>query len=469
MIPPAAADPAARRPGHPPAVAEPPDEVATWQVTADGEPVTVRSRAGPLHPPAHPLPRPVRAVHVSLAGSDHVTELDVVPSSDPILFFSEDGRHLPARLPLPPDQLWILRPADRELIAAGELRMITERPSPPVGRLAPGARLPGAGPLPGAAGRPGASRAGHPRPRLLLGEPLPGVTTPDGSPVYPEPPRLWLPERHPLACRHPPRRGRHHPGLQGNRPGRYGRPLGRRAQAHPGRVRHHRPRSAGPQPPRDDLRRRRRSVSSAPPTGPRGPGPARPGTLRPSPSSPRHRGPGLAGPGRRARRRAAPPARRRARPLASGAETSSGQLTIRGACRTEGLAVALYLARAPWRAPVVVRSLPTAWSSSRPRSATPVRSASCSAPRTRVPVNWPDWPGRDAFACAAPGLPASSDLEEDALSRFLAGERDLPMRPRRVEHLWRLLHLAGDLIAAGAPADLRERCSAALATSPAWP
>ena len=62
--------------------------------------------------------------------------------------------------------------------------------------------------------------------------------------------------------------------------------------------------------------------------------------------------------------------------------------------------------------------------------------------------------------------PASSDLEEDALSRFLAGERDLPVRPRRVEHLWRLLHLAGDLIAAGAPADLRERCSAALATQP---
>ena len=81
-------------------------------------------------------------------------------------------------------------------------------------------------------------------------------------------------------------------------------------------------------------------------------------------------------------------------------------------------------------------------------------------------TNWPDWPGRDAFTCAAPGIPASADQEEDALSRFLAGQRDLPVRPRRVERLWRVLHLAGDLIAAGAPADLRERCSAALRNQP---
>jgi hypothetical protein len=35
-----------------------------------------------------------------------------------------------------------------------------------------------------------------------------------------------------------------------------------------------------------------------------------------------------------------------------------------------------------------------------------------------------------------------------------------------VERLWRLVHLAGDLIAAGAPADLRERCSAVLREQP---
>jgi hypothetical protein len=160
-----------------------------------------------------------------------------------------------------------------------------------------------------------------------------------------------------------------------------------------------------------------------------------------------------------------------ARPAASGAEISSGQLTIRGCAQadlgTEGLAVALYLDRAPWRAPVVV-PVPADGVVKLPpevRDAGPLRVL-LRAEDPMSPVNWPDWPGRDAFVCAAPGLPASSDLEEDALSRFLAGERDLPVRPRRVEHLWRFLHLAGDLIAAGAPADLRERCSAALVTQP---
>ena len=84
----------------------------------------------------------------------------------------------------------------------------------------------------------------------------------------------------------------------------------------------------------------------------------------------------------------------------------------------------------------------------------------------RSVANWPDWPGRAAYACPAPGIPASADQEEDALSRFLAGQRDLPMRPRRVERLWQLIYLADDLIAAGAPADLRERCSAALRNQP---
>jgi len=160
-----------------------------------------------------------------------------------------------------------------------------------------------------------------------------------------------------------------------------------------------------------------------------------------------------------------------ARPVASGAEISSGQLTIRGCAEadlgTEGLAVALYLDLAPWRAPVVV-PVPADGVVKLPpevRDAGPLRVL-LRAEDPMSPVNWPDWPGRDAFACAAPGLPASSDMEEDSLSRFLAGERDLPVRPHRVEHLWRFLHLAGDLIATGAPADLRERCSATLVTQP---
>jgi superfamily I DNA/RNA helicase len=49
----------------------------------------------------------------------------------------------------------------------------------------------------GAAGLPGRETAAvqvHARPRLLLGDPLPGVSAPCGFPVYPAPPRLQLPQ-----------------------------------------------------------------------------------------------------------------------------------------------------------------------------------------------------------------------------------------------------------------------------------
>ena len=44
----------------------------------------------------------------------------------------------------------------------------------------------------------------------------------------------------------------------------------------------------------------------------------------------------------------------RPRRLATGAEVSSGQLKFRDCAQIEGLTAALYLVRAPWRAPVIV-------------------------------------------------------------------------------------------------------------------
>ncbi len=183
-----------------PAVGEAPDGVATWRVVADGDPVTVRSRAQwvgsaeAAPETTHPLARPVRTVHVSLLGKDLVSELHVVEPTDPILFFADDGRRLPAILPLPPDHVWILQPADRELTVTGDLRVIMEMPAP-FGwegwqlRLASlenvrSLRLPGC---------PAHLVQGYARPRLLLGPPLPGLATPYGSPVYAEAPLLWLP------------------------------------------------------------------------------------------------------------------------------------------------------------------------------------------------------------------------------------------------------------------------------------
>jgi hypothetical protein len=547
-----------------PAVADPPDEVATWQVVADGDPVTVRSRArsagaAEVAPPAaHPVPRPVRAVQVTLSGSEHASELTVVPSADPILFFTEDGGHLPGWLPLPSGLVWILHPVAADLITAGDVRMVTESPSPWLGwrlrlvsleqarsvSLAPPTSAPSSRPAPEHPVRQ------DPRPRLLPGAPLPGVSTPYGLPVYPEPPRLELPggTRWHVAIRpaaggatmvsreyaeapDSPAWSQADPwdGLPRPLLGEFGitvrGPLGHRLRAtvfvaegatvpDPGPA--DRPLvtdlhiGAGSEPvvvtpqytgsashssgPNGTTRHNSASRDSAPS------GSAPNGATPHSPASRDSASHGPASPGAAAPRStlassitsqpldSSRPRRHSgshspdgpmgtavfvssARPAASGAEISSGQLTIRGCAQadlgTEGLAVALYLDRAPWRAPVVV-PVPADGVVKLPpevRDAGPLRVL-LRAEDPMSPVNWPDWPGRDAFVCAAPGLPASSDFEEDALSRFLAGERDLPMRPRRVEHLWRFLHLAGDLIAAGAPADLRERCSTALVTQP---
>ena len=309
-----------------------PDEVATWRVTADGDPVTVRSRvqwagSAEVAPQAvHPLARPVRAVHVSLAGWDHVSELDVVPPYDPILFFSADGGWLPAQLPLPPDQLWILRPADRELTTAGELRVITEGPVPSgwAGWRLQLASLEKVSSL-ALPGGPAHAVRGAPCPRLLLGEPLPGVTTPDGSPVYAEPPKLWLPDAPGPAVRW-------HVGI---RPAAGGSCL---VSTEIGQ--------AGTADIWDGVPRPILGAFDITVRGPLGRWMRR--TIFIAAGVPVSFGvsdrarvlDSQAGTG--------------TEPLASGAEVSSGQLTIRDCGPADGLAAALYLARAPWRAPVIV-------------------------------------------------------------------------------------------------------------------
>ena len=117
----------------------------------------------------------------------------------------------------------------------------------------------------------------------------------------------------------------------------------------------------------------------------------------------------------------------RPRRLATGAEVSDGQLIIRDCVPVDGLTAALYLARAPWRAPAVV---PVPGDGVVPlppevRNAGPLRVL-LRVEDPWVVADWPDWPGRHAYACDAPGIPAGGDTEEEALCRFLAGDGDLP-------------------------------------------
>ena len=159
-----------------PAVGETPDGVATWRVTADGDPVTVRSRAQwvgsaeAAPQTAHPLARLVRTAHVSLVGWDHVSELEVIRPEYPVLFFADAGRRLPAQLPLPAD--WPARRGRhlgrRAPARPGRVRDHGARPArprdPPDGLYRRGhlGQLPAAGP--GAPGtRPGAGQRRAPR------------------------------------------------------------------------------------------------------------------------------------------------------------------------------------------------------------------------------------------------------------------------------------------------------------------
>ena len=573
-----------------PAVGEAPDGVATWRVIADGDPVTVRSRAQwvgsaeAAPQTVHPLTRPVRTVQVSLVGWDHVSELDVVQPSDPILFFAEDGRRLPAQLPLPPDHLWILRPADRELTTVGELRTITETPVP-FGwegwslQLASLEKVSSVS-LPGG---PAHVVHGYTRPRLLLSEPLPGVTTPYGSPVYAQPPQLWLPDTPGSAIRwhadiRPAAGGASLVSREMDQAGPVDiwggvprpilgafditvrGPLGRGTRRtifiaegvsvsyrpavraltvsglEPGQAELRAPIGAAVKPARlsfgisdrahvaelrsgtetepvvitpphvdllcagagagtwtaapihaatevmADLGRLlvrapgtvvkadlevwagAQRIQTIPASGEQAPGLTGYDLPRASETVAHHGRAELLLPWGHG---AMPVGFVRPRRLATGVEVSFGQLRMRDCVQVDGLMVALYLARAPWRAPIllpvprdgVIQLPPGA------QDAGPLRVLLRIEDPWTV-TDWPDWPPGHSYACDAPGLPVSTDPEEDALSRFLAGEGDLPALPRRVERLWRLIHLADDLIAAGAPATLRERCSAVLREQP---
>lgn len=573
-----------------PAVGEAPDGVATWRVTADGEPVTVRSRAQwvgtaeAAPETAHPLGRPVRTVDVSLVGWDHVTELEVVRPADPILFFADDGRRLPAQLPLPADHMWVLRPADRELIPKGELRIIAESPVPFgwEGWQLEFVSLEQVRSL-SLQGGPIHTVQGYARPRLLLGAPLQGMSTPYGSPVYSQPPQLWLPntpgsaiswnvdirsaaDGAPVAARQIDEPGAADIWVGLARPvlgafditvrGPLGRGLRRTVFIAEGIAVSYRPgvrglRVSGLEPGTAELRAPVGGAVSPPRMSFRAAERAHVVELRaghetePVIITPPHmellcpgagatswtaapvhattdsvrdlgrlliRAPGTTVQGDlevwagQERVQAIPPSGGHAygltgyeltraaetvahhgraefllpwgqgampvgfvrpRRLATGAEVSSGQLILRDCVPVDGLAAAVYLDRAPWRAPVIV-AVPGDGVVQLPpevAEAGPLRVLL----RVEDPwtlADWPDWSARGCYSCTAPGVPAGVDAEEDALCRFLAGMSDIPAFPRHLERLWRLVYLADDLITGGAPAGLRERCSAVLAEQP---
>jgi hypothetical protein len=577
-----------------PAVSDAPEGTATWRVTADGDQAIVRSKAHwvgaaeAAPQTTHPLPRPVRTVHVSLVGWDHASELEVIDPGDPILFFSDDGRRLPAVLPLPPDHVWILHPADRDLAATGQLRTIAETPVPFgwEGWRLQFVSLEHVQAVSLSNGRAHVVQ-GYTRPRLLLGEPIRGVTTPYGSAVYAEPPPLWLPDvadsavtwhveirqaasglasgpalisreitqagknniwdgipqpvlgAFDLTVRGPLGRGVRRTIFIAERLAVAFRPTARAltvsgleaataeliapvgAAAEPRRlsfassdrarmVEYRSGEETEPlviSPPHVDLlcagagasswtaapvhlvtetmsdvgrllirtpgslirgdlevRVGNQQVQSIPPSGQHSAELSGYDLARASETAAHYGRAELVLPWGDS---AMPVGFIRPRRLASGVEVDGDRLRIDNCVHADGLVAALYLCRAPWRSPVVlpvqdegVVELPESL-----HDPGPLRVVL----RVEDPwttTDWPDWPELSSYRCSGLGVPTGADEEESAVSRFLAGEGALPGNLRRLDRVWKLIRLAGDLVSTGAPANLRALSSAALREQP---
>jgi hypothetical protein len=161
-----------------PAADDVPSGTAPWWITGNGD--------------AHPARARVKWVG---AAEVLASELPVIDHGDPVLFFDENGRRLAATVSLPRERAWIMHPAERELEFTGQPDRIAG-PTVPVGwdgwllRLVSLENVQAVA-LRGCRAHPVEVRA---RPQLLLDDPLPGVATAGGSPVYATPPVLRLPQ-----------------------------------------------------------------------------------------------------------------------------------------------------------------------------------------------------------------------------------------------------------------------------------
>ena len=171
----------------------------TWRITLDGDPSDVCLSPGSMGEDSpqirFPLPRPVRHVQVThLGAAEPSTTITVVRDDDPLLVFSEDGEFLPPSQPLPPDAVWILYREDREFLKGGEARVICEA-QVPFGWdrwILREIDLNEVKQLSVSQGHVREVRgAGHPR--LVLPDPLPGVTGAHHQPVYGTLPMISLP------------------------------------------------------------------------------------------------------------------------------------------------------------------------------------------------------------------------------------------------------------------------------------
>jgi len=174
---------------------------ATWSVTLGTTQETVRSRAlwpGEAAPELDvPIPVPLRSATAALLGhEEHLTNVLIVDDKDPLLAFGEDGEQLPPGLPLRGAVVWLLFPGPPEdLRTQGELEIIAQ------GALPPGwaswslvlVSLHGLTAVRAPVSERWRTVRSVAAVRIAPGEPIPGLLSRAGAPVFAQPPEILLP------------------------------------------------------------------------------------------------------------------------------------------------------------------------------------------------------------------------------------------------------------------------------------
>jgi hypothetical protein len=124
--------------------------------------------------------------------------------------------------------------------------------------------------------------------------------------------------------------------------------------------------------------------------------------------------------------------------LFDGAQISDGMLRLDHFCGRDDVAVAVWVARAPWRPPVLLHPDSGGCVQLGPLNGCGPLLVQAAVDDPWVPWQPPEWPsGNSAAPVLQPGLPDGEDADEAQLIAFIAGETDDPGHD--LNRLWRLL------------------------------
>lgn len=174
---------------------------ATWSITTGTKSNLVQVQSLWPGEPAPstdvPIASPIRSATVALVGYDRLsTQVGVVDDKDPLLAFSEDGERQPFGLPLRGPTVWLLFPGSAdELAVDGSVRLLAEGALPPgwAGWSLVLLDISRARSVQGPRSDRTHRVRGMTAARIVTADPVEGVRTRSGAPIFSEPPGVVLP------------------------------------------------------------------------------------------------------------------------------------------------------------------------------------------------------------------------------------------------------------------------------------